>query len=150
MNVCRLAVTGAFAHGMPNFRSTPPTKTYDGEVTVYHCMPHGLCDGLRRQIIPGAFVNTESVHQTKLASLAAHKSQQNWLDASQKMNSYLKTSDDMSREIAGFSKKIKHAEGWRKHLHFGFCSEETDPLRDALGKKFKSNPTFERDCRYSG
>src|SRR6185295_20152295 len=83
MNTCRLAVTAAFTHGMPNFKVTPHRKTYSHDVTVYHAMPHGLCDGLRHRIVPDAYVNTTSVQSVKLRSLAAHKSQQGWLDVSQ-------------------------------------------------------------------
>lgn len=144
MNVCRLAVTGAFAHGMPNFRSTPAVTPYEGEVTVYHGMPHGLMDGLRRQIVPGAFVNTTAVHETKIASLAAHASQQNWLDASQGLNSYLQTCEDMSRDIGRRSKKFRHAEGWRRHSHLGFCGADADPLQDALGKDYLVNRAYEK------
>ena len=61
MNTCRLAVTAAFTHGMPNFHSLPPRPTYAHDVTLYHAMPHGLGDPLRRRIIPGAFGNTSSV-----------------------------------------------------------------------------------------
>jgi LmbE family N-acetylglucosaminyl deacetylase len=139
MNVCRLAVTGAFAHGMPNFKVTPGRAPYFDEVTVYHCMPHGLMDGLRNPITPGLLVNTTSVHERKLEALAAHKSQQHWLGSSQKMNSYLQTCDDMSREIGRLSGRFKHAEGWRRHSHLGFCSETADPLKDALGKACAPN-----------
>jgi len=62
-NTCRLAVTAAFTHGMPNFKSVPSRPTYNEDVTIYHCMPHGLRDGLRRRVIPGAFVNTSSVYK---------------------------------------------------------------------------------------
>jgi N-acetylglucosamine malate deacetylase 1 len=82
MNTSRLAVTAAFTKGMPNFKSVPPRPTADYDVTVYHGMSHGLCDQLRRRFIPGAFVNTTSVHKTQIAALSAHKSQQNWLDRS--------------------------------------------------------------------
>jgi len=144
MNTCRLAVTGAFAHGMPNFKVTPHREPYYDEVTVYHCMPHGLVDGLRRRIVPGAFVNTTRVHERKLAALAAHRSQQNWLGSSQKMNSYLQTCDDMSRELGRMSKKFTHAEGWRRHSHMGFCSESADPLREALGRDYQVNRAYEK------
>ena len=64
MNAARLAVTAAFARGMPNFRTVPAREPAEHDVTVYHAMPHGLCDGLRRRIVPGAFVNTTPVqHQ---------------------------------------------------------------------------------------
>ncbi|MBI2948097.1 MAG: PIG-L family deacetylase [Verrucomicrobia bacterium] len=143
-NTCRLVVTAAFAHGMPNFTTTPARKPFDHDVTIYHAMPHGLRDGLRRRIIPGAFVNTTPVHETKLRALAAHESQQNWLDVSQGMNSYLRTMDEMSRAVGRMSRKFKHAEGWRRHLHLGFSSHETDPLKDALPKNCLVNSEYER------
>lgn len=139
MNTCRLAVTAAFTHGMPNFHSLPPRPTYSHDVTVYHAMPHGLCDPLRHPIIPDAFVNTTSVHATKLAALAAHKSQQGWLDVSQGMNSYLRSMEEMSRAVGKLSKKFKFAEGWRRHLHLGFSASGIDPLAEALGKDWLAN-----------
>ncbi len=131
-NTCRLAVTAAFARGMPNFRSIPPTKAIEGEVTLYHAMPHGLRDQLRQPIIPDFFVNTESVHARKREALAAHKSQKEWLDATQGMDSYLKVIDEMSLEVGRLSGKFSHAEGWRRHLHWGFCGEKMDPLKEAV------------------
>jgi LmbE family N-acetylglucosaminyl deacetylase len=144
-NACRLAVTAAFTRGMPNFRTTPARKAFAGDVTVYHCMPHGLRDGLRRRVEPGAFVNTAGVHATKLLALAAHRSQQAWLDVSQGMNSYLKTMENMSAELGRISRKFKFAEGWRRHLHLGFCAEDADPLRDALGRDYLVNKDYERN-----
>ena len=143
-NVSRLAVTAAFCRGMPNFKSIPsrPTEAYD--CTVYHGLPHSLTDQLRRRIIPGAFVNTTSVYDLKLESLRAHQSQQNWLDASQKLNSYLQTCEDISFAVGKMSKKFKHAEGWRRHLHFGFCGPDADPLQD-LGKDYLINNKYEQD-----
>ena len=133
---CRLAVTAAFTHGMPNFRSTPARPVNDVEVTLYHCTPHGLVDPLRRPVAPAAFVDTTSVHASKLAALAAHKSQQDWLDVSQGMNSYIKAADDESLAVGRMSEKFRHAEGWWRHSHMGFCAEEADPLREALGERF--------------
>jgi LmbE family N-acetylglucosaminyl deacetylase len=148
MNVCRLAVTAAFAKGMPNFKSVPsrPTEAYD--CTIYHGLPHSLSDNLGRRIIPRAFVNTASVHGTKLESLKAHQSQQSWLDASQKLNSYLQTCEDISLAVGKMSKKFKHAEGWRRHLHYGFCGPEADPLRD-LGKDYLVNKAYEKSLGLS-
>jgi len=144
MTTCRLAVTAAFAHGMPNFRTIPPRPATDQAVTVYHALPHGLRDGLRRRIIPGAFVNTTSVHPTKLAALAAHRSQQDWLEVSQGMNSYLRAMEAMSQELGRRSKRFQHAEGWRRHLHLGFSETDADPLREALGKDYLINRAYER------
>lgn len=139
MNTCRLAVTAAFSRGMPNFKVTPHRAPSDADVTLYHFMPHGLCDGLREPVVPHAFVNTTPVHTTKLAALAAHKSQQGWLDVSQGMNSYLQTMEDSSRELGRMSRRFKLAEGLRRHLHLGFSGSPVDPLRDALGKNYLLN-----------
>ncbi len=147
MTTCRLAVTAAFTHGMPNFHTVPPRPSYTHDVTVYHAMPHGLCDPLRRKIVPGAFVNTTSVHATKLAALAAHQSQQGWLDASQGMNSYLRSMEEMSRAVGKLSKHFTFAEGWRRHLHLGFSAQDIDPLAEALGKDCQMNAAYERALR---
>ena len=143
-NTCRLAVTAAFTHGMPNFRSVPARAVYPGDVTVYHAMPHGLRDGLRRRVVAGAFVDTASVQATKLAALACHQSQQGWLDVSQGLNSYLQTMEDMARELGEISREFSHAEGWRRHSHLGFCAADADPLREALGRKFLVNAAYEK------
>jgi LmbE family N-acetylglucosaminyl deacetylase len=143
-NTCRLALTAAFAHGMPNFKTRPPRPPYDGDVTLYHWMPHGFCDGLRQPVTPGAFVNTTSVQSIKHAALAEHRSQQNWLATSQGMNSYLAAMEGMSRELGKMSGKFKHAEGWRRHLHWGFSSKESDPLAAILGKNCLINTAYEK------
>lgn len=144
MNTSRLVVSAAFTRGMPNFKTVPPRPTADYETAIYHGMPVGLRDPLRRRIIPGAFVNTTSVHKLQLKALAAHKSQQNWLDVSQGLNSYLLTAEDMSLAVGRLSRKFKYAEGWRRHLHSGFCSPEADPLVAALGKDCLVNKAYER------
>jgi LmbE family N-acetylglucosaminyl deacetylase len=134
MNTSRLAVTAAFSRGMPNFVTTPKRAAIEGDVTVYHAMPHGHCDGLRQPITAELFVNTASVHATKLAALAAHRTQQEWLDVSQGMNSYLRAMEEASFAVGKLSRRFKHAEGWRRHSHLGFCNETSDPLRIALGR----------------
>jgi LmbE family N-acetylglucosaminyl deacetylase len=143
-NTCRLAVTAAFAHGMPSFKTSPTTRPYGHDVAVYHAMPHSLQGPLREKIVPGSFVDTTNVHEVKIEALGAHASQQDWLDASQGMNSYLKTADDMSRHVGKLSKKFRHAEAWRRHLYYGFSRTEVDPLSTALGKLHKINAAYER------
>jgi N-acetylglucosamine malate deacetylase 1 len=137
MNTCRLAVTAAFARGMPNYKTIPVKGIVEQEVTLYHAMPHGLRDGLRNRIIPEFVVDTTSVHEIKVKALAAHHSQKAWLDATQGMDSYLAVMDQMSHEIAKFAdSNITHAEGWRRHSHVGFSATEVDPLRDVLKNRY--------------
>jgi LmbE family N-acetylglucosaminyl deacetylase len=135
MNTARLAVTAAFARGMPNFVSDPPVPPYQGDVTLYHGMPHGLRDGLRRPVSPDCFVDTTTVQATKRRALAAHASQKAWLDATQGMDSYLDACDDMSHAVGRMSGRFTHAEGWRRHLHLGLSAEDGDPLAEALGSR---------------
>jgi N-acetylglucosamine malate deacetylase 1 len=132
MNAARLAVTAAFSHGIPNFQTEPPREAYRHDVTVYHAMPHGLCDPLRNKVRAGLYVNTAAVQEQKRTALAAHASQKDWLDVSQGMDSYLVSMDDLSRAVGRLSGAFEHAEGWRRHLHLGFSSREVDPLRAAL------------------
>jgi len=143
-NTARLAVTAAFTRGMPNFRTTPARPPTEDDVVVYHAMPISLRDELRRLVIPGAFVNTAPVHKTKHAALASHKSQQRWLDVSQGMNSYLLAMEDLSLSVGRMSRRFKHAEGWRRHLHRGFSAADTDPLAQALKKNCLVNQAYER------
>lgn len=133
MEACRLAVTAAFAHGVPNFATDPPREAYFHDVTVYHAMPHGLCTPLRVPVKADAFIDTTSVHEQKRQSLAAHESQKHWLDVSQGMDSYLISMDEASQKVGKLSGRFQFAEGWRRHLHLGFSSAEIDPLKDALG-----------------
>jgi LmbE family N-acetylglucosaminyl deacetylase len=144
MNTCRVAVAAAFARGMPNYRTLPARPASPGDVTVYHAMPHGLRDGLRQRIVAGAFVNTTAVHAIKRDALAAHRSQKAWLDASQGMDSYLLAMDELSLAVGKLSGRFRHAEGWRRHSHLGFCAAEADPLRDALGSHYRINRAYER------
>src|SRR5689334_6962136 len=143
MNTSRLAVTAAFARGMPNFRTSPARPAVTGDVSVYHAMPHGLRDGLRRRVIAGAWVDTGSVHALKRAALAAHRSQKEWLDASQGMDSYLHAMEAMSAEVGRASRRFRLAEGWRRHLHLGLSGTEHDPLADALGRHYRVNRQYE-------
>jgi LmbE family N-acetylglucosaminyl deacetylase len=132
-NACRLAVTSAFCRGMPNFPTDPPVAPVSGDVTVYHAQPHSNLDPLRQVVVPDIFVDVESVLEQQRAMLACHHSQKDWLDESQGMDSYLLTMIDMSRQVGTLSGKLAFAEGWRRRLHFGFCSEDADPLTVALG-----------------
>ncbi len=136
MNVARLAVTATFSRGIPNFRSTPSRKPTLDPVTIYHAMPHGQCTPMREPVRPELIVDTTDVHETKRAALACHASQKEWLDKTQGMDSYLATMDGFSLAIGKQSRQFQHGEGWRRHLHYGFGTEQDDQLREALGKMY--------------
>lgn len=139
-NAARLAVTAAFARGMPNFPTDPPRPPVSQEVTVYHAQPHGNRDPLRQRVIPDLYVDVSSVLARKREMLACHRSQKEWLDESQGMDSYLTAMEEICREIGAMSGRFAFAEGWRRRLHLGFCAAEADPLAQALAGYVLTRP----------
>ena len=144
-NVCRLAVTAAFTHSMPNFRTQPAVEPPFKDVTIYHAMPYGLRDGLRKRVSAGLYVDVSSVAEEKLAALAAHESQRSWLEVSQGLDSYLVAMEEQDREVGRLSGTYERAEGWRRHSHLGFRAEDADPLAEALADHCFVNEAYERD-----
>jgi len=144
MNTCRLAVSATFVRKMPNYHSAPSRPPVQVPVTVYHANPHGLRDGLRRRVIPGAFVDTTAVYERKRAALACHASQKEWLDVTQGMDSYLVAMDEFSRAVGKLSGEFTHAEGWRRHSHLGFGASGFDPLQEVLRGRYLVNEKYER------
>ena len=138
MITARLAVTATFARGIPNYRSKPQRKSALEPVTIYHAMPHGQCTPMREPVQPELYVDTTRVHAVKRAALACHASQKEWLDATQGQDNYLNTMDAFSRTLGRQARKFQHAEGWTRHLHYGFGAAEGDPLRETLGRLVRS------------
>jgi len=142
-NASRLMVTAAFVRGMKGFISDPPFPPWNGSTSIYHAMPYGLRDGLRRRIRPGLFVDIGAVLATKREMLACHRSQKEWLDVSQGLDAYLTQMENMSREVGVLSKLFVFAEGWRRHSHLGFSPSDTDPLKEILGPGCRIDPEYE-------
>ena len=133
-NTSKLAVTAAFCRGLKNFPVEPYKKPINNKVTIYHSLPYGLSDPLRKPVEPDFFVNVSSIMDKKTEMLSFHKSQKEWLDVSQGMDSYLTAMADICREVGKTSGKFQYAEGWIRHSHLGFCDKESNPLVDALNK----------------
>ena len=131
-NACRLAVTAAFTRGMPNYPVQPERPIVKQKVTVYHAQPYSNRDPLRQLVWPEWFVDTSSVVEQKVQMLACHVSQKEWLDETQGVDSYLQALRDADREVGKMSGVYEFAEGWRRHLHAGFCGPDDDPLAVAL------------------
>lgn len=131
-NSARLGVTAAFARSMPNFATDPPKAPVVQDVCVYHGQPHSNLDPTMNRVLPKMYVDISSVIEEKTRMLARHDSQDAWLDESQKMNSFLESMRAISRNTGELSGKYEYAEGWSRHLHFGFCAPDADPLAEAL------------------
>ena len=140
MNTCRIGVTAAFSRCMPNYPTDPPVEATYQDIALYHALPYGLRDGLRRPIVPNFTVDITSVIDDKERMLACHESQKVWLDQTQGLDSYLQTMRAMSAEVAAVTAAgsgaaattVGYAEGWRRHSHLGFSATEIDPLPEIL------------------
>jgi LmbE family N-acetylglucosaminyl deacetylase len=132
MNASRLAVSAAFCRAMPNVRSRPRRAPVNKDVVIYHAMPHGLKDGMRRQPTPDFYVDITIVMERKEKMLSMHESQKAWLDKTQGMESYLALMRETSAAMGKMSGSFQYAEGWRRHNHLGLSARETDPLREIL------------------
>jgi N-acetylglucosamine malate deacetylase 1 len=133
MITARLAVTATFTRGIPNYESRPAQPSVLEPCTLYHAMPHGQCTPLREPVIPELYVDTSTVHSIKRAALACHASQKEWLDKTQGQESYLQTMEEFSIVLGRQSGAFAHAEGWTRHLHYGFGATTDDPLSEVLG-----------------
>ena len=133
-NTCRLVVSAAFTREMPNFITDPLRPTVSGPITIYHAQPHGNRDPLNAVVHPHTYVDITSALDLKTQMLACHESQQQWLETSQRMSAYLSEMQALVREVGGMSGRFEYAEGWRRHLHLGFCEANDDPLTHSLSR----------------
>jgi LmbE family N-acetylglucosaminyl deacetylase len=132
MNAARIAVTASFVRTMRNYDTTPATAPTLKDMAIYHSLPYGLTDMMRRPVIPEFYVDVSSVIDEKAEFLAKHTSQKDWLDKSQGLDSYLITMREMSQKVGALSGRFEYAEGWRRHGHLGYSAAVIDPLREAL------------------
>ncbi len=134
MQTCRLALTATFARAAPNFTTDPPVEVWDGEVAVYHAQPHGNRLPVERTVVkPELTIAIDEVMDRKLQMLEEHRSQLAWLQSSQGLNSYCQTMLELCEEVARNSgRSCRYAEGWRRHLHWGYSPAEFDPLTEVL------------------
>lgn len=136
MITARLGVSAAFYRNMSNYQTDPPTPSWEGNMVLYHALPQGLHDGLRNRIIADQYVDIGSILPKKRAMLAEHRSQKEWLDASQGMDSYLTEMENIAAEVGVMSGKYQYAEGWRRHNHLGYhADKDADPLTAMLAQR---------------
>jgi LmbE family N-acetylglucosaminyl deacetylase len=132
VNAARLAATAAFCRNMPNFPVAPPRPPIEGDIAVYHAQPHGNRDTFGNLVGPSIFVDIGDVLDQKAEALSLHKSQKEWLDRTQGMDSYVNAMRELCAEVGGMSEQFEFAEGWRKRNSLGFAPADFDPLSDSL------------------
>jgi LmbE family N-acetylglucosaminyl deacetylase len=123
MNAARIAVTASFVRTMRNYETNPPSPPTMKDMAVYHSLPYGLIDMMKRPVAPEFYVDVTPVIDQK-----------DWLDKSQGLDSYLITMREMSRKVGAMSGRFEYAEGWRGHNYLGYSATEIDPLRELLAE----------------
>ncbi|MBC8452424.1 MAG: PIG-L family deacetylase [Spirochaetes bacterium] len=130
MNTARIAATAAFTIAMPNFPVIPHVDSLVKNIALYHALPYGLHDMLSNRTIPQFYIDVSSVLSRKQQMLGLHASQRNWLDESQRLDSYLQTMVDQDREVGRMSGCYEFAEGWIQHNPLGYGDAGFKPLQD--------------------
>ena len=139
VGVARLMDAATFVKGAGNVRTAPRRKPVGGDVTLYHALPVGLCDPLRRRVFAQVYVDVASVMDRKRRMLACFSGPG---DGHKRL-------DETSREIGRASRRFTFAEGWRRHGRLGFSIEEADPLAQVLGDKATADPAYEKTLNKS-
>lgn len=132
INAARIACSAAFIRASGHYQSDPPRRATSKAVCIYHCLPHSLRDRMRRPVLPELFVDIESVMAEKRRAISCHKSQEAWLSTTQGTRTLADNMEADARAIGTLSKRFVLAEGWSRHLHVGYSSEEIDPLSEVL------------------
>ncbi len=141
-NTARLVVTGAFSRISINLVTDPPQPIWDGNTTIYHAMPHGLRDNMRRRVMAEAYVDVTPYMSEKRALLACHRSQKEWLDQTQGMDAYLDDMERYARRVGRQSQRFQAAEGWRRHSALGFGPLTADPMAERLAADYHIDPAY--------
>lgn len=132
MNTARIVTTAAFTLAMPNFHVTPPVDSLVKNVALYHALPYGLHDMMMNRVTPHFYIDVSSVLSRKQEMLRLHASQRNWLDESQRLDSYVQTMTNQDCEVGTMSECYEFAEGWIQHNPLGYGDAGFQPLQDLL------------------
>jgi LmbE family N-acetylglucosaminyl deacetylase len=138
----RLVVAAAFVRGVPRFSAEGGVPPWDGATTIYHALPYGLLDPMRKRVRAGQYVNTGEVMPLKRRMLSVHASQAEWLRRDLGID-YIAEMERMSAEVGRASGRFEHAEGWRRRLHLGLSPDDSDPLSEAIGPLCWTDPQYE-------
>ncbi|MGH9846132.1 MAG: PIG-L deacetylase family protein, partial [Blastocatellia bacterium] len=132
----RLARSAAFALSMPLYQTrqvapAPPTSSIP---VLYYADPIDGVDPIGQRVLPHFYVDITETLRSKLAMLAHHKSQRDWLRAHHGVDEYL---EQVRRWGARYGEEceVEFAEGLRQHRGHGYPQEPL--LQNALGQKHK-------------
>ena len=113
----RAAVFGA---PIPNlFRDHGHESPLERIPHLYYCDPIEGKDALGQEVRPGFCIDVSGVIDDKVAMLAAHASQRDWLLKHHGMDQYVQSMRDWGTQRGGLI-GAAYAEGYRQHLGHGY------------------------------
>jgi LmbE family N-acetylglucosaminyl deacetylase len=127
--VSLLARAASFGYGAPNV-SNLPLRPGSGVPYLYYCDPIEGIDPLGNEVQPTTVIDISRQQEKKLAMLACHASQREWLRAHHGMDEYI---ESMKRhgEMRGKELGTRYAEGFIQHRGHPY------PQDDLLATMFK-------------
>lgn len=131
VEVSKLGRAASFLYGAPNISAFPLAKT--ARIPhLYYCDPIEGIDSLGRPVQPTTIIDVTHGHDKKLAMLACHASQREWLRAHHGMDEYLEA---VKRHDAARGKLIGRffAEAFVQHR--GHAYPGNDLLAELYGKE---------------
>ena len=134
VGVARLMDTATFVKGAGNVRTLPRRRPVGGDVTLYHALPAGSRDPLRRRVLAEVYVDVAPAMDRKRRMLACFSGPDVCAGCM----------EETSREVGRASRRFAFAEGWRRHSHLGFSVQPADPLAQVLGDRAAVEPQYER------
>ena len=150
-NTCRLAVTAAFARGMPNFPVDPPRAR---DRPASHGLPRPTArqprSAGRRRPARTSSSTSPTGSTRKRPCWPATKANGPGSTPAKASTPTLQTMHDLMHEVGRMSGRFTHAEGWRKHHHPGFCDPEADPLIAAIGEHCWRENDETRNSKFEG
>ena len=121
---CKLAVSAAFSHYMPNLVSDPPEEVFIEPVTVYHAQPIGNTTPLGEPVEPDVYCSTARVFGVILGERQA--------SASRVAGSSVPTSCTPIRSSCGRSPVSCSASACVVNAHRASASTTIERIREAL------------------
>ena len=117
-----LARSSSFVFAVPNI-SVTPMKPGSRVPHLYYCDPMDHVDPMGNPVTPTTLIDITAQLEKKLAMLACHASQREWLRAHHGMDEYLEAARRRSAargKLAG----VPHAEGFAQHLGHGYPHDD--------------------------
>jgi LmbE family N-acetylglucosaminyl deacetylase len=138
----RLARGAAFALSMPLYhtRQLAPAAPAEATPALYYADPIEGVDAMGNRVRPQFYVDIGETLDAKLAMLAFHASQREWLRAHHGVDEYLEQARRWGARYGGEC-GFRFAEGLRQHRGHGYPREAI--LQNALGQKYRSGDSID-------